>query len=283
VNKLIARADEDYFKKVPPVKPEKFDGRKGESTRAVLVELFTGAECPPCVGADLAFDALTKTYKPTDVVFLQYHLHIPRPDPLTNPDSTARAEYYGGAVEGTPTILFNGKVEVEAPGGVREARARYREFRDGIEPLLEKPAKVKLKASATRQGEKIEVTAETADLDRPGADVRLRLALVEEEIRYVGGNQIRFHHHVVRGFLGSPEGTSLTKAADKKTVSIEVDKLRQDLNDYLTDFARTNRFSNSRRPLDLKNLLVVAFVQNDATKEVLQAVQVPVAGSAEKE
>ena len=54
-------------------------------TVPVLVELFTGAECPPCVAADLAFDALGKTYKPTDVVLLEYHLHIPGPDALTNP------------------------------------------------------------------------------------------------------------------------------------------------------------------------------------------------------
>src|SRR5207249_4679173 len=109
IEKLEALADEEYLKKTPPFKPEKFEGRKGKSDRVVLVELFTGAQCPPCVAADLAFDALTKTYAPTDVVFLQYHLHIPGPDPLTNPDSDARQQFYGDVIEGTPTVLFNGK------------------------------------------------------------------------------------------------------------------------------------------------------------------------------
>ena len=55
-----ARAD-----KVPFIAVKPFAGRKGKSDRAVLVELFTGAQCPPCVAADMAFDALPQTYKPT--------------------------------------------------------------------------------------------------------------------------------------------------------------------------------------------------------------------------
>src|SRR5207247_1179085 len=50
------------------IKPRPFAGRKGNSDRVVLVELFTGAQCPPCVAADLAFDALKKTFKPSEVV-----------------------------------------------------------------------------------------------------------------------------------------------------------------------------------------------------------------------
>src|SRR5262245_27716729 len=104
LDKLEAQADQEFLKKVPPLKVEAFAGRKAKSDRVVLVELFTGAQCPPCVAADLAFDALAKTYKPTEVVLLEYHLHIPGPDPLTNADSEARQKYYGDAIEGTPTI-----------------------------------------------------------------------------------------------------------------------------------------------------------------------------------
>ena len=44
----------------------------------------------------------------------------------------------------------------------------------------------------------------------------------------------------------------------------------------LIAFAKQNPFPVSRRPLDLKNLHVIAFVQDDATKEILAAVEVPV-------
>src|SRR5262249_30169554 len=88
-----AKAVKAKAEAIPPVTPTPFAGRKGKSQRVVLVELFTGAQCPPCVAADLAFDGLQKTYKPTEVVLLQYHLHIPRPDPLTNADTEERAAF----------------------------------------------------------------------------------------------------------------------------------------------------------------------------------------------
>jgi hypothetical protein len=46
----------------------------------------------------------------------------------------------------------------------------------------------------------------------------------------------------------------------------------------LDEYGKAHAFPNSRRPLDLKNLRVVAFIQDDQTKEVLQAAQVDVKG-----
>ena len=45
----------------------------------MLVEVFTGAECPPCAAVDLAFDGLMKAYTPRDAILLQYHIHVPAP------------------------------------------------------------------------------------------------------------------------------------------------------------------------------------------------------------
>src|SRR5581483_5361271 len=75
IDKLEVGAHQEYSQK-PHFPAAKFAGRKGKSDRAVLVELFTGAQCPPCVAADLGFDALQKTYGPSEVVRLQYHLHV---------------------------------------------------------------------------------------------------------------------------------------------------------------------------------------------------------------
>ena len=53
--------DREYRAKVPPFKVEAFPGRNAKSDRAVMLELFTGTQCPPCVAASVAFDALHKT------------------------------------------------------------------------------------------------------------------------------------------------------------------------------------------------------------------------------
>jgi hypothetical protein len=285
MDKLVAKDYQDYSKKMLQFKPEPFAGRKTKSDRAVLVELFTGAQCPPCVAADLAFDALQQSYKPADVILLQYHLHIPGPDPLTNSDTEARARYYDEEIEGTPTIFFNGKARAGGGGGVAEAKDKYNEYRKVIEPLLETPAAARLKASAVRKGDRIDITAEASDVEKPGEKMRLRLALVEEQVRYAGRNGLRYHHHVVRALPGGVNGLALTAKTGKQTASVDLGELRKTLNKYLTDYGRKRPFPNNDRPMDLRKLSVVAFVQNDQNQEVLQAVQVPVteaAGGAEK-
>src|SRR5205085_7387387 len=85
------KLDDEFLAKVPPFKPEHFAGRKEKGANQVVVmELFTGAQCPPCVAADVAFDALGESYKSADLLLIQYHMHIPGPDPLVNPDCIAR-------------------------------------------------------------------------------------------------------------------------------------------------------------------------------------------------
>jgi hypothetical protein len=271
---VLARIDKLDF----TIKAEPFAGRKGASKRAVLVELFTGAQCPPCVAADLAFDALGKTFKPSEVVRLQYHLHVPGPDPLTNADSEARADYYGRAVEGTPTMLFNGRAGAAGGGGREDGPDKYAEYLEVLEPLLETPARASLKASVKRDGAKLAINVEASAPEDAGDKLRLRLVLVEEQVPYTGGNKLAEHHHVVRAFPGGVEGEKLTAGKPfSKNVAVDLEQVRKDLKEYLKKAAEAAPFPSKDRPLDLKNLRVVAFVQNDATREVLQAVQVDVA------
>ncbi|MBN9122425.1 MAG: hypothetical protein J0I06_25330, partial [Planctomycetes bacterium] len=276
LTKLEARDFAEYGKTHPPFKAEPFAGRKGKSDRAAVVEVFTGAECPPCVGVDLAFDGLLKTYKPTDVILLQYHFHVPAPDPLTSADGMDRVKYYGDQIEGAPTLFISGKLGTDSGGSAAASEKFYKQFRGAIDDLLEKPAAVKL-ALAVSKGEKggFSAKATVSDLGAPGEKVMLRFALVEERIRYAGGNGLRYHHMVVRAMPGGAKGFALTKKDHEQTVTIDPDAVRADLTKYLDDFAATRSpFPRAERPLALRNLKLVALVQNDANKEILHAVQV---------
>jgi hypothetical protein len=262
--------------KIEMVTVTKYAGRK-KGDQTVLVELFTGADCPPCVAADLAFDALGKTYKPKEVVLLQYHLHIPRPDPLTNSDTEARQRFYNDEVDATPTILFNGKPGGgEGGGGFDDAQGKYAEYVGLIDPLLEKESKVKIKTTAVNKGGKIEITANVSDVDKPSDNVRLRFALVEEAVKYQGSNKLETHHHVVRAMPGGASGFPLKDKTGKQSVSVDLGELRKQLTGYLDDFSKKTEIKWKDKPLDLKKLRVVAFVQNDATKEVLNVDEVEV-------
>ena len=274
--RLEPRDYADYAKKNPPFKPEEFKGRKAKSDRAVLVELFTGAECPPCVAVDLACDALERTYKPAEAIFLQYHIHVPGPDPLANKDTEERAA--ARKVEGTPATYFNGKTADTDGGGLspKDAREKYDLMKKQLEDLLEKPAGAKVAVTAALKGEELSIKATVSDVEKPGDKVTLRIALAETRVRYSGSNGIRYHHGVVRALVGGQKGYAVKDKALDQTATVKLDELRASLVKYLDDYGKDNEFPSSDRPLDLKDLKVVAFVQDDATGEVLQAAQVEI-------
>lgn len=289
IAKLEPRDYLEYSKTMPPFMPEQYKGRKGKSERTVLVELFTGAECGPCVAVDLAFDSLGRSFKPTEVVLLQYHAHIPGPDPLVSKDGGLRMNYYNKRDDdkSTPQLFLNGKQDGSGGGNqAKMAKLKYQGYRETIEELLEKPAAVKLAATATRKGDELTFRVTVANLEKPGEKVFLRLALAEERVRYQGGNGVRYHHSVVRAMPGGPKGFPLTKATADQTVTVKLDDVRMDnaksLDEFVVEMKKQGAdFSFSSRPMEFKNLKLVAFVQNDETSEVLQVVQVDVEGNKE--
>jgi hypothetical protein len=284
--KVEAALDAEYVKKVPPFKPEKFAGRKDKSAnRAVVMELFTGAQCPPCVAADVAFDALEKAYDHKDLVLIQYHMHIPGPDPLTNRDTIARYELYAekfpGQVGGTPSVLFNGKPFGEydkdpmhrGGGPMSNARNKYDQYKSIIDGLLEEKTTIKIDGSAKLAGDKVSIDVSLDGASSSGAKIKLRVLLLEESIKYLGGNGLRFHHQVVRKVTDS---VTVKEKAMKQAFSIDIAELKTELNKYLDEFAAEQVFPNPDRPIDLKNLKAVVLIQDDDSGEILNAVQLDV-------
>jgi len=282
LTKLEDSLDAEYLAKTPAFKVQPFAGRTAKSDRVVVFELFTGAQCPPCVASDIAFDALQKCYKTTDLVLLQYHLHIPGPDPMTNKDTEARWAQYRQAhgaksIGGVPTAIMNGKTFKVGGGGEAAAQKVFNGYCSTIDPMLDTEAACKIKASAQRFGSKVQIKAEVADLDKAGPNMKLRLVLAEETIRFVGGNKIRYHHQVVRAMAGGTAGMVLMDKNTKTDAVVDVQALRLNQVAYLDNYEATVQlFPVQSRPLDFRNLRLIAFVQDDTTQEILQAVQVEV-------
>jgi hypothetical protein len=288
--KYDQQLDEEYHHKVPPFIPTPYAGRQNKKAdQVVLMELFTGAQCPPCVAADVAFDALLTTYKPAEFIGLQYHLHIPGPDPLTNNDSLARQKYYGSEVRGTPSTFFNGHSEAGGGGPMANAKAKYAEYREIIDRALEGSRTARIDLAVTRTGNQIRVVASASTtgsgVDRPenragsaSNEARrvLRLALTEESIHYIGGNKLRFHHHVVRALPGGAEGKDLKDGSGKVDMTLNLADVKHGLEQYLDNFTKTRAFPKVLPPIKLDHLAVVAFVQDDSDQSILNAVSMPV-------
>jgi hypothetical protein len=271
--KIDKALDAEYLKDAVPFTTTPFT-RSGATGRVALVELFTGAQCPPCVAADVAFDAALKTYQPQDVILLQYHLHIPGPDALTNADTESRSKFY--SVRGVPSTYVGGGDDLGLGGGKAQGKPSFDRLTDALKGQLDKASAAKIRLTAQRSGEDIAITAEVSDLKDAGKDLKLRLALVEEMVRYPGGNGQRFHHHVVRAMPGGVEGITIKDSQAKQQVTVNLAELKRTLTSYLEEANKRRPFLDDERPMDLDHLMVVAFLQNDTTKEVLQAAQVEV-------
>jgi hypothetical protein len=236
--------------------------------------MFTCAQSPHCVASELTFDALQETYKPTEVVLLQYHLHLPGPDPLTNLDAVERQKQY--RFEAIPSTYFNGQALAKGGGLADLAQPNYERFRKVIDPMLEKPAQAAIKLEASQRGSKIDIQADVTDLEATGESVRLYLVLAEEVVAYTGGNKLRTHSLIVRAFPGGAEGTVVGKKDFTKKVTLDLETVRQKLTDYLDKYGRDNPFPSKERPMEMKKLRLVAFLQNEDTKEVYQTAQTTV-------
>ncbi len=240
--------------------------------RVVLCELFTGAACPPCVAADVATCGLEVTYPRLQVVVLRYHQHIPGPDPLTNADGEDRfASYYRG--QGTPTVLLNGALVDGLGGGLARAPEIYSSLRQYIDPQLSQKSPLKVRLAAKVEDDVLQIAADVQGLDQlseePG-EVRLRVVIAEDEIHFLARNGVRSHEMIVRRMVGGPEGIAAKDGKLTMKEAIPLANLKASLSDYLKKYEESENVDFPAKPLELKRLHIVAFVQNDESREVLQ-------------
>jgi len=269
--------DAEYNKRYPnPVHAEAFKPTSNRSDRLVLGEVFTGAGCPPCVAADLAFDAAMGSYGAKNLVVVMYHQHIPRPDPMTNLDTQARAKFY--KVNGVPSWAIDGKEE--GGGGPRDrAPTAFERIRKPIEKNLESAAEAHIKVDAALAGNAVKVAANVADVKSESKDLKVQIVLVEKELRYTGENGVRFHPMVVRAMGGEKaEGFAMgEKRSGTFDASFDLDAVSKALKAHLDDYEAKGlrgeafKFSEKKYQINRNDLGVVVFVQDEKTKHVLQA------------
>jgi hypothetical protein len=267
--------DDVYTQSMPkftdkPVNPRPAD----PENRVVLCELFTGANCGYCVAADVAFSHLLKTYAPTELVALQYHEHIPQPDPLTNDDTEKRFKFYFPERGGTPTFTING-MAAQRGGLLHQATDVYAGIRSAIDHFLARKTSVRIHLTAQPKGSVVAVTADADGSFPPNEPIRLRLALAEDRIFLRGSNGIREHEMVVRAMPGGPQGVEMKDGKLQYQGTVDLKSIRQQLNDQLIADEEKQKAKFASKPLELAHLRLVAFVQNDQSREVYQATMIP--------
>ena len=249
---------------------------EGKGGRVVLAELFTGAGCPPCVAADVALGTLERELPKTKLIALRYHLHTAGIDPLTNRDGETRSFYY--AAQGTPSVFINGKQAEQIGGFLPMSKLAYDGLHEIVDKAVTETSDIKISLSAKAADGLLKINANVEGLDDVEGDVKLHVVLAEDLIDFAGRNGIRQHEMVVRSFVTPDDGLPPNEGKLAYNEDVTLADFYDSLAQYLADFEEGQGVFFPVKPLGLNKLHAVAFVQIADTREVLQAIAVPVEG-----
>jgi hypothetical protein len=292
---LVSLLDEQYKSTFHnPVQFTPYVADSARSHRAVLAELFTGAGCEPCMSPDLAFDAGLQRYTRKEMVLLVYHDNAPFSDPLANNVTEERAKYY--VTEGSTPHAFLDGTEIGLVQGLpTHAQDSFDAISKSIDKLLDVPAGADFNIQAKRHGSKVTVTV-YGTISKAQTSLILHIDLVETEVSYSGENTLRFQPMVVRATAKQTPSGSGFDVSDRTRIkakyTFDLKKITAANFAYYSQFdavlkKRTHglfgaEYREYGNTIDPNKLAAAAFLQNNATKEVLQAAYTSVAngGSA---
>jgi tetratricopeptide (TPR) repeat protein len=245
--------------------------------KVLLAELFTGAECGPCQSADVAFDELSEYFPRNTLAILEYHVNIPGPDPMTNPNTFSRYMYYGGNF-GTPTAILEGKEVVTGGGPKYLAANRFNLYKYALSKYENQKPEVIISGKAVKEGNNINLKLNLKGKTKDQKCV-LHIALVEKSVNYIGSNTIDKHRFVVRNLLDNESGTTIS--SNKISKSFDLNKIEDGLKNYLDDPTKQPSWRQSFGPpswkartdkLNRDNLALVAWIQHPITREIINSV-----------
>lgn len=234
-----------------------FIGASGfsQSQRLVLIEEGSNASCPPCAAQNPAFNELLEANS-TKVVSLKYQWDFPGYDPMNehNPSEVAtRFETYYGQ-NGVPTAMLDGTVPTFGGNPYDGAPAGYTTAL--IDQRYAVPASFDINLTYSLTPETITVNCTATCTQAASGTFKLRLAVVEKLIAFAtapGSNGETEFHNVMKKFL--PNAGGITMAGSYA----------------VGETFTTTQTWDLANVYDINEIAVVAFIQNDANKEVMQA------------
>jgi len=221
----------------------------GERNKMVLVEHFTNASVTASRTADSALDALANS-NPFDIIDIQYHTSFPGADPFNEQnkvDPGTRVLFY--QLSAVPVSILNGGIS-------SSFRFDYDEM--PLDPVLVKVQSLNdpefsIDLQTTMMDNSLSVNAELRPLQRiMNRQVTLHIAIVERKITSVtGSNGVTSFESVLKTILSS---TSYTNNWDPDV-----------------DFKTVTENWNLKHTYNTDEIRVIAFVQDEATREIYQA------------
>ena len=230
---------------------------QSQTQRLVLFEEFTGENCPPCASSNPALNVLLDA-NAAKIVSIKYQVDIPFGSPplfsYNKPEVNAASDYYG--ITGAPTGYMDGNAW---SGGVSSFTATHINNRYAL------PAPFSVSVSHVFSGANAMMHTHTVIRATEAVvgltQLRAKIVVTEKEINGPATfNGEKRWQHVMRKLLPDFGGVALpANWAVGDSVVLDEEWM----------IAQPPSPSAGKLP-DWRQLEVVSFVQNEATKEVLQ-------------
>ncbi len=223
-----------------------------DANKIVLLEDFANVSCVPCVVSNQIIESLLHGSYAGKIAVVKFPIYWPSPyDPFylaNKPVCDDRISYYN--IQNAPTIIVDGLLEPN-PQDSNEVKAK-------IDQRLNKTAQFGITIDKSFQDSSLIVNINVMAVGLGGInlnDLVLKTIVIENDIEFEeapGANGERVFYNVLRTVLPANEGYSF---AGKSTLQQPI------VLNWETDLL------SSWNPA---NLHVVAFIQNNQTKEILQ-------------
>lgn len=210
-----------------------------------LFEHFTASTCGPCASYTPTADALLAANNDS-YSLIRYHVNWPLPgDAYYIPQAGDRKNYY--AFDGVPSVYRNGVFDMDVS---------QEEFNTNA--VL--PSVFSIDVTASYNNNTVAISAEVGVVSDIEAGLTVHIVVVENKTTgNVGTNGETEFHNVMMAMLPSSSGTIINAIAADGTVTIN------ESYDMSTTFVE-----------EMSDLTAIIFVQNNATKEVLQSEMVAI-------
>ncbi len=231
---------------------------KADSPRKILIEEATNTSCGPCAAQNPSFQQFIRNNF-DKVIPLIYHAWWPgKNDPMYLEDTLmnqTRIKYYGIDQQGVPEVRVNGKIAPKTGNWYDGAAGDITALTNELNTYANATSPITMTVAEQRNGNQssVSVTIQTA---QSLVGKKLRVAVVEYYISYQqppGTNGEREFWWVARNMLPDANGTTLNQNAGSNQT-------------YNFNYTIKSNWNSSQ-------IYIVAFIQDDQTKEVLQAAQ----------
>jgi hypothetical protein len=216
--------------------------------RTVLVESFTNVSCAPCATANPVTEQYISDTSRQQVLNIQYHVSWPSSsDPFytTNPTELGgRRSYYG--INSVPDLICDG-INGPSPGN-------YNSLADAVSASRELTSNYIIEVSQSINGSILSADVTVTSENASDANEKLQIAVVEKFVHYAsqpGNNGETDFYWSVRDMMPTHTGTAVNLNAGQSYT-----------------FSQNSTLDAS---WDTSELFVIAWIQNDTTKDVLQA------------